>query len=68
MAPGTGARPPVVYFTDFQGGVSYQKKTGQTCPLSIGENTTQGLAVDDTYVYWTNFTGSGVVRRANKVH
>jgi virginiamycin B lyase len=68
VVDGAWSGTPVVYFTDFNGDVWYQKKTGETCPLSIGENTTQGLAVDDTYVYWTNFTGSGVVRRANKVH
>jgi streptogramin lyase len=59
---------PVVYFTDFTTpGTIWYVKNGQQCALSTGETTPQGLYVDDTYVYWTNFVGSGTVRRAAKV-
>ncbi len=59
---------PVLYWTDFTNpGTVWYQKNGQTCPLATGENTPQGLYVDDTYVYWTDFVGDGVVRRIAKV-
>ena len=58
----------VVYFTDFATpGTVWYVKNNQRCALSTGETVAQGLAVDGTYVYWTNFVGSGVVRRARKL-
>jgi streptogramin lyase len=60
--PNTG----VTYFTDFQNTVWYTSG-GQTCPLSTGETTPEAIFVDDTYVYWTNYAGSGTIRRARKV-
>jgi len=56
----------VTYFTDFHNTVWYTSN-GQTCPLATGENTPAAITVDDIYVYWTDYTGSGVVRRARKV-
>ena len=56
----------VTYFTDFHSTVWYTNGA-KTCPLSTGETTPEALAVDDTYVYWTDYAGSGVIRRALKV-
>jgi hypothetical protein len=58
----------VVYWTDFvDPGTVWYSKNGRQCPLSTEESVPQGLFVDDTYVYWTNYVGSGAVRRAPKI-
>jgi hypothetical protein len=60
-----------VYFADSEAGVLYKvskslTRTGVPTPVVSGTaaQSVQGIASDGTYVYWTNKTSPGEVRRA----
>jgi hypothetical protein len=58
----------VVYWTDFNGpGTVWYSKNGVKCAIATNEQVPQGIWVDDKYVYWVNFVGSGALRRAPKI-
>jgi sugar lactone lactonase YvrE len=65
-----GTQDLVVYWTDFDepGTVWFSKNGGNKCAISTSEDIPQGIFVDDTYVYWGNYIGSGgAIRRVAKV-
>jgi hypothetical protein len=59
----------VIYWTDFDqpGGTVWFYRNGLKCPLASGEGVPQAIFVDDTYVYWANYLGTGAIRSAAKM-